>query len=147
MATGSRGYHVVARTEQEHEYDVVADLSRHLAGIVAARHPDETTTEFRKAARKGRVFVDWLRNRWAQSVVSAWSLRPRPGASVAMPLEWDELGATDPNRWTLEDAPERLGMADPWPEPSHLAPDRVLSLAEEHGVSFSESFDRFRSAR
>ena len=147
MATGSRGYHVVAPISPDHEYDLVADLSRHLAAIVATRHPDDMTTEFRKAAREGRVFVDWLRNRWAQSVVAAWSLRPRSGAAVAMPLTWEELASTDPNRWTIQDAAERLDIVNPWPAPSSLDPDRIFSLADEHGVSFPESFDRFRSAR
>lgn len=145
MTTGSRGYHVVARIEPNHDYDVVGEASRLLAGVVAVRHPDQMTTEFRKAAREGRVFVDWLRNRWAQSVVSAWSLRPRPSAPVAMPITWEELATTEPGRWTVKDAAERLGRHDPWPPPGKLDPQRVVEVAEAHDVSFSEPFDRFRS--
>jgi bifunctional non-homologous end joining protein LigD len=147
MTTGSRGYHVVARIAPDHDYEAVGEASRLLAGIVAARHPDETTTEFRKAARDGRVFVDWLRNRRAQSVVSAWSLRPRPAAPVAMPIAWEELETTDPNRWNMENAAERLASEDPWPAAGSLDLDRVATLADEHNVAYSEPFDRFRSAR
>ncbi|MGH8912290.1 MAG: non-homologous end-joining DNA ligase [Acidimicrobiia bacterium] len=147
MTTGSRGYHVIARIEPDHDYDVVGEASRLLAGVVAVRHPDEMTTEFRKAARAGRVFVDWLRNRWAQSVVSAWSLRPRPSAPVAMPITWEELATAEPGRWTVKDAAERISQDDPWPSPGKLDPQRVVEVAEEHGVSFSEPFDRFRDTR
>lgn len=145
MTTGSSGYHVVARIEPDHDYDVVGEASRLLAGVMAVRHPDQMTTEFRKVALDGRVFVDWLRNRWAQSVVSPWSLRPRVSAPVAMPIAWDELATTDPGRWTLNDASQRLSLDDPWPPSGRLDPSRVIELAEEHDVSFSEPFDRFRS--
>lgn len=147
MTTGSSGYHVVALIEQEHDYDAVGRAARLLAGVVAARHPDETTTEFLKKDRAGRVFVDWLRNRWAQSTVCPWSLRPRPGAPVAMPISWDELDDTDPQRWNLQNAPERLGLDDPWPVASPLDLEAVQGLAEAHDVSADEPFDRFGRKR
>lgn len=147
MTTGSSGYHVVALIEQEHDYDAVGRAARLLAGVVAARHPDETTTEFLKKDRAGRVFVDWLRNRWAQSTVCPWSLRPRPGAPVAMPISWDELDDTDPQRWNLQNAPERLGLDDPWPVASPLDVEAVQGLAEAHDVSADEPFDRFGRKR
>lgn len=145
MTTGSRGYHVIAPIEVDHDYEAVGAASRLLGGIVAARHPEEMTVEFRKKERKGRVFVDWLRNRRAQSVVSAWSLRPRPGAPVAMPLTWDELAETDPATWDLRTARERLDLDDPWPAPGRLDLEAVAELAEAHSVSYDEAFDRFRS--
>ncbi|CAN5818492.1 non-homologous end-joining DNA ligase [soil metagenome] len=142
MTTGSSGYHVVALIEPEHDFDVVGDASRLLAGIVAARLPETATTEFLKRERKGRVFVDWLRNRWAQSVVAPWSVRPRPQAPVAMPVEWDELEETDPDRWTVADAHRRLDRPDPWPASVGLVPDRINELAATEGVSITEPFDR-----
>jgi bifunctional non-homologous end joining protein LigD len=143
MTTGSSGYHVVARIQPEHDYEKVGHASRLLAGIVAARHPEQMTTEFLKKKRRGRVFVDWLRNRWAQSVVSAWSLRPRDGAPVAMPIAWDEMEETDPGRWTLADAPGRIDSPDPWPGPQTLDLDAVASLADQHEVPADQPFDRF----
>lgn len=145
MTTGSRGYHVVAPIVAEHDYDRVGQAARLLAGIVAARHPESLTIEFRKKERGSRVFVDWLRNRWAQSVVSPWSLRPRAGAPVAMPISWEELAFAEPDGWNLRTAADRLGMDDPWPPPGRLEPDRVADLAHEHDVSLDEPFDRFRS--
>lgn len=131
MTTGSRGYHLVAALQPQHGFDVVGAAARRLAGVVAARHPEAATTEFRKRDRGGRVFVDWLRNRWAQSVVSPWSLRARPSAPVAMPIAWEELADTDPDRWTLRLAPTRLAAAPAWPPPRLLDPARIESLAAE----------------
>lgn len=143
MTTGSSGYHVVALIEPEHDYEVVGRAARLLAGIVAARHPDDMTTEFLKKERKGRVFVDWLRNRWAQSAISPWSLRPRPGAPVAMPIHWDELDETEPTRWKIGDAPSRLGDPAAWPDARPIDLEAVETLAGDHGVSADEPFDRF----
>ncbi len=147
MTTGSSGYHVVALIEPEHDFEDVGRAARLLAGIVTALLPDEATTEFLKRERKNRVFVDWLRNRWAQSVVAPWSVRPRPGAPVAMPIEWEELADTGPARWTVADAVERTGRADPWPAPVRLAVEAVEELAAAHGVSVDEPFDRFGRRR
>ena len=143
MTTGSSGYHVVARIEPEADYDEVGHAARLLAGVVAARHDDSMTTEFKKADRKGRVFVDWLRNRWAQSTVAPWSIRPRPGAPVALPISWDELDTTPPDRWTIIDAASWVGRPVTWPDPVHLDLQAVADLAAGHGVSADEPFDRF----
>lgn len=147
MTTGSHGYHVVAGIQPEHGYDEVGQASRLLAGVMAAREPEEMTTEFLKKERRGRVFVDWLRNRWAQSVVSAWSLRPRPGAPVAVPLVWEELDETGPDQWTLETAPRRTDSPNPWPDARPLDLTAVTKLAEEHDVRADEPFDRFGRRR
>ncbi|HLT95365.1 MAG TPA: non-homologous end-joining DNA ligase [Acidimicrobiia bacterium] len=141
MTTGSRGYHVVAQIEPSHDFDQVGRWARQLAGIIAARHPETTTTEFLKKKRGGRVFVDWLRNRWAQSVVAAWSLRPRPGAPVATPIGWEELDSTDPDRWTIRDASDREEIS--WPPPATVDGAKIEELAETHGVDVEEPFDRF----
>lgn len=144
MTTGSKGYHVVAPIDAEHDYDDIGQAARLLAGVVAVRHPDSMTTEFRKKKREDRVFVDWLRNRWAQSVVCPWSVRPRQGAPVAMPIQWEELETTDPDRWTIVDATERLDDDVAWPDAAPLDLERVAALADEHDVSADEPFDRFR---
>lgn len=143
MTTGSSGFHVVAPIRPEHDYETVGHLARLLAGVVAARMPDSATTEFLKKNRKGRVFIDWLRNRWAQSAVSPWSLRPLDGAPVAMPIDWEELEKADPRGWDLESASTRAERPDPWPEPGELDPPAIEALADEHDVAYDEPFDRF----
>lgn len=146
MTTGSKGYHLVALIEPESSYEEVGAAARWLAGVVARRSPEETTTEFLKKERKGRVFVDWLRNRTAQSVVAPWSVRPKARAPVAMPIGWEELDDTDPTRWTIADAPERISV-DPWPSPPSLDTLTVRTVAEEANVDLDEEFDRFGRKR
>lgn len=147
MTTGSSGYHVVAPLRTSHDYETVGLASRLLAGVVSARHPEEMTTEFLKKDREGRVFVDWLRNRPAQSVVAPWSLRPRPTAPVAMPIAWEELDDTDPQAWTMATSPSRVDDPDPWPPAADLELAAVITLAEDHDVDGVEPFDRFGRKR
>ena len=88
------------------------------AGELVARRPDDLTTAFRKQERGGRLFVDVLRTRWAQTTVAPYAVRARPGAPVAVPLRWEELedgGLPRAGALTLRDVPDRLGRdGDPW---------------------------------
>ena len=84
-----------------------------IAGSVAGR----LTPEFRKAKRGARLYLDVARNGYAQTVVAPYSVRARPGAPVATPLDWDEVRTTrlTPDRWTIGNIFRRLGAkADPW---------------------------------
>jgi bifunctional non-homologous end joining protein LigD len=143
MTTGSSGYHVAVPLDGQAQFDVVERASRLLAEVAVSRHPDDLTTEFIIAERQGKVFVDWLRNRWAQSVVSPWSLRPRPRAPVAVPIDWEELEQTPSDKFTIRTAPQRVGLASSWPEPQALPLDAIEELAKESGVSAAAPFDRF----
>jgi len=117
MTTGSRGLHVVAPLRREAGYDVVLAMAKDLAAAVVAARPRDLTTEFKKDKRRGRVFVDVLRNRPAQTAVAPWSVRALDGAPVAMPLVWEELEdpGLRPRGWTLRMVAQRLERAgDPW---------------------------------
>ncbi|MEU3743458.1 non-homologous end-joining DNA ligase [Streptomyces sp. NPDC032198] len=115
MTTGSRGLHVVVPLNRRDDADDVLAFSRAAARTLAARHEKELTTEPRKDARKGRLYLDVARNGYAQTVVAPFAVRSRPGAPVAVPLSWDELD--DPEltarRWTVTDLGDRLDK-DPW---------------------------------
>ncbi|WP_017570678.1 non-homologous end-joining DNA ligase [Nocardiopsis halotolerans] len=91
MTTGSRGLHVRSPLRPEVDDQGVRRLAEAVADRVAARRPDELTTEVRKVARGNRLFVDYLRNGREQLAVAPYSVRARPGASVAAPLTWEEL--------------------------------------------------------
>jgi bifunctional non-homologous end joining protein LigD len=117
MTTGSRGLHVAVPLDGAADFDAVRAFARRLAERLAGRSPQELTTETRKDARQGRLFLDYLRNAYAQTTVAPYSVRARPGAPVATPLEWDEL--QDPRlssrRYTTANIFRRLGQrADPW---------------------------------
>ena len=115
MTSGSKGYHVVAAIEPTATFEVVRDLTHDIARVVADRHPDETTIAHRIADRGGRVFVDWLRNGYGQTSVAPYGVRARPGAPVATPIDWDELGSTDPRDHRVDTLFRRLGQKeDPW---------------------------------
>jgi bifunctional non-homologous end joining protein LigD len=115
MATGSRGYHVVVPLKPVAEFDEVRSVAFGLAEALAQRAPDRLTTEFMKAQRGSRLFLDCNRNAWAQTAVPVYSVRPKPTAPVAVPLTWDELDSTDPDAYTVRTIQRRLEQApDPW---------------------------------
>ncbi len=115
MTSGSKGYHVVVAVEPTATYDLVRDLAHDVARLIAARHPEQTTVAHRIADRGGRVFVDWLRNGYGQTSVAPYGVRARPGAPVATPLDWDELGSADPRDYRVDNLFRRLGQRDdPW---------------------------------
>ena len=119
QVTGSKGIHVWTPIRRGADFEDVKELSNLFAQVLSARHPDELTTEFRKAKREGRILVDVLRNRYAQTAVPPYAVRPRRGAPVATPIEWDELSDSKlrPDRWNVKSVLRRLGSkGDPWAE-------------------------------
>ncbi len=115
MATGSRGYHVVVPLRPNEGFEEVREVCFGLAEALARRAPDRLTTEFYKAERAGRLFLDCNRNAWAQTAVPPFAVRPKPGAPVAVPLDWEELDTAEPDGWTVRTVMERLEAgADPW---------------------------------
>jgi bifunctional non-homologous end joining protein LigD len=115
QATGGRGFHVVAPLDQSEDYRFVRDLAADLADHAARQHPDLLTTAQRKQKRGNRIFLDVNRNAYGQTFVAPYSLRARPGAPVATPLDWSELGRSAPNGHDLRTIRKRLARkADPW---------------------------------
>jgi bifunctional non-homologous end joining protein LigD len=117
QVTGSKGIHVWTPLRRRARHDEVRALAGDIARVLAARHPDELTGEWRKEKRDGRILVDTARNTYAQTAVPPYAVRPRPGAPVATPLEWDELSDSRlrPDRWNLKNVFRRLSAkGDPW---------------------------------
>jgi bifunctional non-homologous end joining protein LigD len=115
QTSGSKGYHVVMPLEPGPDVEVVRDLAADLALLVAARDPDRLTVEWRKEKRHGRLLLDTARNGYAQTVVAPYSVRPRPEAPVATPIDWSELGRVEPRSYTVANLRRRLARKpDPW---------------------------------
>ena len=117
MATGSRGLHVLVPLKREQDFDAVRRYAQRVAGRLAQSDPDHYTTEPRKEARHGRLFLDTLRNGYAQTAVPPYAVRPKPDAPVATPLDWSELDdpALTAHRYTLRTIFQRLqNRPDPW---------------------------------
>ncbi len=153
VVTGSKGFHLWVRLEDDHDDPMaagdVALANRALAGLVALRRPDIATTEFLKKNRRGRVFVDWLRANRGATVVAPFSLRARATASVAVPVDWDEVPDIAPDRWTLADLDD-IGTRPNLPdraEPQRLPVADIVAAAREAGVDLDTPFDRFGRKR
>lgn len=150
VATGSKGFHVVAPIRPTLAADRLSTALYRSAHMLAANHNELLTIEFRKENRKSRIFVDWMRNHPGATSVCPWSLRPRPRATVATPITWEELASTEPATWTLRTIDERLTTPDPLAQLASDPPDataaieRLESILDEAGID-PEPFDRFRS--
>jgi bifunctional non-homologous end joining protein LigD len=148
VATGSKGYHLVAPIVPSLDGEVIGGAMQKLAALATAKHPDDLTIVFRVAKRGHRVFVDWLRNRTLATVVVPYSLRARPRASVACPLAWNEVATTAPDAFTMDDAarlierPDTLAALAPVDAAPFVA--NVDAAFERAGITI-ETFDRFRS--
>ena len=118
--TGSKGLHVQVPLNGREEFDPVREFARQVAEVLAAAEPDLVTVEQRKDARHGRVYVDIMRNAYAQTAVAAYSVRARPRAPVAAPVSWEEVAdpALAADSFTLRTMPDRLAQlskaGDPW---------------------------------
>jgi bifunctional non-homologous end joining protein LigD len=117
QVTGSKGMHVWTPLRRRARHDEVRAFARDIGRLLAQRHPDELTSEWRKEKRDGRILVDTARNTYAQTAVPPYAVRPRPGAPVATPVEWDEVSDSKlrPDRWTVKNVLRRLAAkGDPW---------------------------------
>lgn len=117
MTTGSRGLHVVVPLKPIADFDSVRAFAHEVAMELARRDPDRLTTEQRKEARRGRLFLDVGRNAYAQTAAAPYTVRARPGAPVATPISWSELEdrQLDSRSFTLCSLPRQLDRrGNPW---------------------------------
>jgi bifunctional non-homologous end joining protein LigD len=89
--SGGKGLHVVAPLKPGCSWTLAKRFAHSFAASMAAADPDHYIATATKAKRDGRIFIDYLRNSRGATSVASYSLRARPGAPVAMPLEWSEL--------------------------------------------------------
>jgi len=125
--TGSKGVHIYVRVVDGYDAFAVRGASVSAARELARRHPDLITDQWWKELRDGKVFVDFNQNAPHKNVFGAWGVRPRVGAQVSTPIEWDDLFDIDPNELTMLTVPGRLAeRGDPWAdmddEPQEITP-------------------------
>jgi bifunctional non-homologous end joining protein LigD len=116
-ATGGKGLHVVVPIRPKHDWDEIKLFSRAIAQELVRRAPQSYTASLAKKARRGKVFVDYLRNQRGATAIAPFSARAKPGATVAAPLDWQEVEAgLRGDRFTVTNLPERLASLaeDPW---------------------------------
>lgn len=146
IATGSKGFHVWVPLDAGHSFEQVSLVARAVAGLAVKTDPDQLTTEFLKKNRGSRVFVDWLRSTPTATVVVPFSLRPRPGAPVAVPLRWNELDSAQPDGWTIGALADRLAIDTKLPA-TQLPVDVIVEAANAQGVDLETQHDRFGRTR
>jgi bifunctional non-homologous end joining protein LigD len=115
--TGGKGLHVVVPLQPVAHWDEVKPFCRAFAETMSQEQPDRYLPTVKKADRRGRILIDWLRNGMGATAVASFSPRARPGATVATRLTWDEVNRKlDPTKFTLRNTPDRLArmQADPW---------------------------------
>ncbi|GAB3017750.1 DNA ligase D [Bowmanella dokdonensis] len=115
VVTGGKGVHVCVLLRRTLDWQQGKDFSKTLAQTLAHRYPQRYTASSAKNKRRGKVFVDWLRNSPGASAVAPYSVRARKGAPVAIPVQWDELADLDSaNSFGIRQAVKRLDRPCPY---------------------------------
>jgi bifunctional non-homologous end joining protein LigD len=130
--SGATGLHVLLPLGHQYTYEQSRSLGELLARVIVTELPDIATIVRSVAAREGRVYLDYLQNGHGRLLVSAFSVRPLPGASVSMPLEWDEVTKRlDVRRFTIKNAARRLRLLkrDPMRKVLQVKPELDAALA------------------
>ena len=112
MLSGGKGVHVVVPLAPGHDWATHKDFSRRFAEALSMADPDRFTAVMSKAKRKGRIFIDWLRNQRGSTAVLPYSVRARSGAPVAVPIAWNELKTMkDAKPFSIDHREQLLGRA------------------------------------
>jgi bifunctional non-homologous end joining protein LigD len=117
--TGGKGLHVVTPLKVTPKDNLgwpeAKAFAREICMRMAADNPDRYLVNMSKTKRKGRIFLDYLRNDRMSTAVAPLSPRGRPGAPVSMPLAWSQIrNALDPMRFTIQSAPALIAKSKAW---------------------------------
>ena len=114
--TGGKGLHVVVPIAPNQSWEFVKTFSRALADSMVRDDPDRYLATMSKAKRRGKIFIDYLRNNRTATAVCAYSTRARAGAPVSMPVRWEELQKDLRDDFTIRNAPQRIAQRsrDAW---------------------------------
>ena len=115
LLSGGKGVHVVVPLVPEADWEEVKSFCQDFAELLARTDPSRFVANMSKAKRKGRMFLDYLRNGQGATAICPWSTRARPGASCAVPVTWDELPTLkSANAFDIFAAAARAQQPDAW---------------------------------
>jgi len=135
MVTGGKGIHVIAPLTPRAEWPEVKAFCHYFADQLAETEPDQFTSNIRKEKRKGRMFVDYLRNERGATAVAPFSTRARPGIPCAVPVAWDELDELPhANVFSLETAAAKAKEREPWPDYFKLRQSITKAMLDKAGI-------------
>jgi bifunctional non-homologous end joining protein LigD len=135
--TGGKGLHVCAPfARKQLGWETLKAFTKRIAEEMVREEPDRYVATVSKSQRKGKIFIDYLRNGRGATFVAPYSTRAREGAPVAVPLEWDELGGRKLPRYDVLTLPARLLELerDPWAEVARLRQSVTASALKRVGV-------------
>ncbi|MCW5719584.1 MAG: DNA ligase D [Devosia sp.] len=116
LVSGGKGIHVVVPLKPDRSWPDIKAFCSAFAHQLAEKEPQRFTANLSKAQRKGRIFIDYLRNERGSTAICPWSVRSRPGAPVAVPVSWDEVPKLkQANGFSLADAAARAKGKVAWP--------------------------------
>jgi bifunctional non-homologous end joining protein LigD len=115
--TGGKGLHIVTPIQRTFGWDEVKTFAKLVADHLVTTIPQRFTSNMAKRVRKGKIFIDYLRNARGATAIAAYSTRAKPGAPVSVPIAWEELSRDLPSdHFTVLNLPDRLKRLrrDPW---------------------------------
>lgn len=139
--TGGKGLHLVVPLQPKLDWPAVKAFCKTIATQAAADDKTRLTANMAKSKRRGRTFIDYLRNGRSATAISSYSTRAKPGAPVAVPVSWDEVNdGLTPNRFTVENLQRRLSALkkDPWQDFDKARKPLTRKLLEKLGVKDSD---------
>jgi len=133
MLTGGKGVHVVVPVRPRASWVKVKAFCKAIANTLADTEPDAYVANMAKAKRKGRIFVDYLRNDRGATAIAPYSTRARPGATVAAPVSWDELARC--RSAAAYNVPKMMRRkSDPWAGYFKIRQSLTVALLKSAGV-------------
>jgi bifunctional non-homologous end joining protein LigD len=136
--TGGKGLHVVLPIRRQDLWGVMKQFSHGFVDLIVADSPDDFTANMSKAARRGKIYIDFQRNERGATWIAPYSTRSRTGAPVSVPLEWEELSArVRGDHFTVKNVPARLQKLkrDPWEGIDKLRQSITAKLKKAVGMS------------
>lgn len=112
--SGGKGYHIVVPMGTKMTWRKFSTLANKIAKLMEEKFPERFTTNIRKSARKGKIFIDWLRNTEGASCVAPYSLRAREYPTISFPIKWSDLNKIAPQDIDIKNFSKYLRRKDPW---------------------------------
>lgn len=140
LLTGGKGIHLVVALERRHGWETFGGFAKAVAEKLVERYPDRFVATMAKARRRGRIFVDYLRNRRGATAIAPYSPRAREGAPIAAPVSWQELESIERSgAFSLADPPQRIAdRSKSWPSESERRTRLTRSGAARIGLELAD---------
>jgi bifunctional non-homologous end joining protein LigD len=128
--SGSTGIHIYIYVAQKYDYDFVKNFAEFIANKVHEQMPNITSIDRSPSKRKGLIYIDFLQNRRGQTIAAPYSVRPKPRATVSMPLDWNDVNEDlDMNDFTILNVPDLIkNNKNPWEGIKNEKADLIKAL-------------------